>query len=653
MPTSSKTKQRIVTTVVISILLATALVYFAYQYRVVPHFHQLERQAAAQHLQRVLVNFDIERNNLEALLHDYTVRVGRYEHLEQQDDEFWHHAFPDELFSNHGLSDVAVYSMDGALLFSKGYDLTRQQRTGIDVVVGSHLLQQALRHPKQQLSGVLPRQRQVALVAAHPIHTTVEQCKQGMILFCRPLNQQVISHWSRLFRLDLQLLRLPRPDSDRLAYRALNQLGPQQPISIQIATAGQLQVFSLIQDLTDQPLALLKLTLPRQHFLATEQNVATSLGLLLVGLLLVTFFMVTRLRRIQLQPFIALTNRVHQLRKLDDQGALPPSKGTEELTEEINALLSDLTQSRLNQNAIQVQTDLIKRVVPCAIFTVDNKRIITSWNDCAEQLTGYSAQEMVGSSCFRFAQAPCNERCRLFDPKVEKPVMGRECTIRCKNGNVVTITKNAELLHNSQGDVIGGIECFIDISPHKKNEQALQWEMALNTRLTSLALLMLRQDVSHRHIATELLEQTRILTGSTQGFVAHCDGSGKQQLWAHTELFDHFSPANSPATIPAAASGRGSLLHAVYNRKTGVYFNDLDRLNVTHLAGGIQKPLSHFMAVPIVADNQIFGQVALANNGEGYTLTDLQAVEQLAELFAVLLQQHDLPTPMPQHDRVS
>ena len=43
------------------------------------------------------------------------------------------------------------------------------------------------------------------------------------------------------------------------------------------------------------------------------------------------------------------------------------------------------------------RAELIYKVVPSAIFTLDPDRKITSWNNMAAELTGYSAEEIVGS----------------------------------------------------------------------------------------------------------------------------------------------------------------------------------------------------------------------------------------------------------------
>jgi two-component system sensor histidine kinase/response regulator len=115
--------------------------------------------------------------------------------------------------------------------------------------------------------------------------------------------------------------------------------------------------------------------------------------------------------------------------------------------------------------------DYIRRVIPSGLFTVDTQRRVTSWNDQAARITGYSAEEVLGRECLLFALSPCEERCGLLALEVPKPIFGRECTIRRKDGAVRIIMKNVNLLRDSAGYIIGGIESFEDITDRKKEEE--------------------------------------------------------------------------------------------------------------------------------------------------------------------------------------
>jgi len=117
--------------------------------------------------------------------------------------------------------------------------------------------------------------------------------------------------------------------------------------------------------------------------------------------------------------------------------------------------------------------ELLFRIVPSAIFTVDKNRLVTSWNNMAEEITGYKREEMIGKSCEVFAVDPCSTACGLFTSNLKKPLCGKDCTIRTKHGELKHIIKNIEEITDQDGNVSGGIETFIDVTELKETEKKL------------------------------------------------------------------------------------------------------------------------------------------------------------------------------------
>ena len=109
-------------------------------------------------------------------------------------------------------------------------------------------------------------------------------------------------------------------------------------------------------------------------------------------------------------------------------------------------------------------------------------------------MTGYSEQEAVGKKCVMFAESPCKERCGVFSAEVSKPMVARECVIRRKDGEERLIRKNADLLTDPEGNVVGAIESFEDITDMRVTTQRLaQWADDLQTvHETALALNAVR-----------------------------------------------------------------------------------------------------------------------------------------------------------------
>ncbi|MBU1086004.1 MAG: HD domain-containing protein [Candidatus Omnitrophica bacterium] len=136
--------------------------------------------------------------------------------------------------------------------------------------------------------------------------------------------------------------------------------------------------------------------------------------------------------------------------------------------------------------------EFVFRSTPNAIFTLDLNRIVTTWNNKAEEITGYSYKEIIGKQCTVFADSPCKDMCPVFSDNVEKPIVNAECSIKRKDGKIIVISKNAEILKDEQENTIGAIESFEDITGRKKEEQSFQksyqnLEMQIQERTAELS----------------------------------------------------------------------------------------------------------------------------------------------------------------------
>ena len=147
-----------------------------------------------------------------------------------------------------------------------------------------------------------------------------------------------------------------------------------------------------------------------------------------------------------------------------------------EINKALRLEVQERQRAKLELIRAKNRSELLYRVIPSAIYTVDLNRRITSWNDKAETVTGYSREEIVGKHCSIFALHPCTEQCGIFADSIIKPIVGRECVIRTKDGSTRIVSKNGDYLHDDDGNIIGAVESFEDITEKKKIEEQLSIE---------------------------------------------------------------------------------------------------------------------------------------------------------------------------------
>jgi two-component system response regulator HydG len=103
------------------------------------------------------------------------------------------------------------------------------------------------------------------------------------------------------------------------------------------------------------------------------------------------------------------------------------------------------------------------------VMIVDTHGRIISVNKAFEMITGYSKDDLIGKTCdvlncSLFVMARKNKGdhwCVLFDTGT---MDRRRCTLVKKNGTLIHALKNASILHDAKGRVIGAVETIADIT---------------------------------------------------------------------------------------------------------------------------------------------------------------------------------------------
>jgi PAS domain S-box-containing protein len=103
------------------------------------------------------------------------------------------------------------------------------------------------------------------------------------------------------------------------------------------------------------------------------------------------------------------------------------------------------------------------------LFVVNTKGQVVFINPAAERITGYQAEEVLGKPCTLFESETClactDEEGRMACGLFQKGrVVNKHCTVRHKDGSLIHMLKNATVLHDEHGAVIGGVETLSDIT---------------------------------------------------------------------------------------------------------------------------------------------------------------------------------------------
>jgi PAS domain S-box-containing protein len=112
------------------------------------------------------------------------------------------------------------------------------------------------------------------------------------------------------------------------------------------------------------------------------------------------------------------------------------------------------------------------------VVVVDSRGVILSVNQAMEEIAGYRREELIGQpcaliktdACFTSLNSGAKKQCELFQTG---SIRRCKCVLSKKDGSLVHVLKNAALLRDSDGQVLGGVETLIDVSEMVTQERII------------------------------------------------------------------------------------------------------------------------------------------------------------------------------------
>jgi PAS domain S-box-containing protein len=183
---------------------------------------------------------------------------------------------------------------------------------------------------------------------------------------------------------------------------------------------------------------------------------------------------------------------------------------------------------------------------PVAIDILDPEGNVQLWNPAAEQLFGWSEQEVKGRPLPIVPQEKWNEFQGFLQPilREEKAYTGLETQRMRKDGSVIDVSLSAAPLRNAKGEIIGAMGILSDISDRKRAEQALRSLVAGTASVTGAEFFKSLV----QHLVAALGVRYALVT---EWASEQPDQAGTLAYWADDRLEDNFEYdlANTPCQL--------------------------------------------------------------------------------------------------------
>lgn len=154
--------------------------------------------------------------------------------------------------------------------------------------------------------------------------------------------------------------------------------------------------------------------------------------------------------------------------------------------------MRDITDRKQAEEAVRESERRLADIIdflPDATFAIDRHGTIIAWNRAMEELTGYSAAEMIGKGDYEYAIPFYQERrpilidlmfvgpedvpSRYAFIRREKDIIVGETDVPFVRGKKRFLSGRVAPLYNIQGELVGAIESIRDLTEAKRAERAL------------------------------------------------------------------------------------------------------------------------------------------------------------------------------------
>jgi PAS domain S-box-containing protein len=205
------------------------------------------------------------------------------------------------------------------------------------------------------------------------------------------------------------------------------------------------------------------------------------------------------------------------------------------------------------------------------VFTMDAEGLISSWNPSMERISGYTAKEALGKTCAILQCSRCFgkecpsgiKKCGIIEHGFSE---AKECLLQHKDGHSVSIIKNASVVRDEEGHIIGVVETLTDLT--ELNEARRKAESAA---LRLGEIYRMNNIIGKSHVMRDVFSAIKAAAASDATILIQgASGTGKE-LVAGAIHFNSERAAGPLITVNCSALSETLLESELFGHVKGAY----------------------------------------------------------------------------------
>ncbi len=269
-----------------------------------------------------------------------------------------------------------------------------------------------------------------------------------------------------------------------------------------------------------------------------------------------------------------------------------------------------------------------------AVFACDATGQLVFVNEAACKSLGYTRSELLALKAWDVDPSAADSKVRGKQWNEEHVIV--ESTHTRKNGSVFPVELRLGRIKAKSGDTILGIAR--DISERKKNEQAVDYEQRANIAHSAVIHALSAHNSSFQIVSDAILSEAMSLTESAYAYIGVIEPPENDlHLYSFTAMSGQ---CEGNAGVPVLKR-EDDRFPSLWGDSLNTGKADFTNMATRHpLSKGVPEghaPIDRFLAVPCWYEDELVGQIALANSTRDYTDEDLKVVETIGELLAIAI----------------
>ncbi len=278
------------------------------------------------------------------------------------------------------------------------------------------------------------------------------------------------------------------------------------------------------------------------------------------------------------------------------------------------------------------RAELLYSISPSCLLAIDTNYRIISCNKRLEELTGYTAEEVIGKNCSIISESLPDEVYLFLTDIEHKPLSNIESIIITKDKSQKIVSKNFEYLKDVRGNISGVIISINDITLRKKAEEQLLWQSTVNHAIAELSRAIISFE-SLEKLSKQILHNLCNLTGSDIGTIVCLNKLDKLEISAQFG-FDEVNDEEFSKKL--------NYIKEIWIK---VIENDepitINRINSRRQFNLLLNPFPELNAMiisPAVSSRELLGLIILGTKKGEYKENDIDLTFKFASLYGIAYQ---------------